>query len=104
MDSPGEKDIALIRLPGISEQEMPGGKSPDSDSRTKNHSGVSLIGNLRNSRLSSPISSTHSPLPSKMKLANTPRIDISRASSSSHHDSRDSTPEREMFEGGDPNT
>lgn len=30
-----------------------------------------------------------------------PRIDISRASSSSHHeDSRDSTPERELFQGG----
>lgn len=32
-------------------------------------------------------------------MPSTPRIDISRASSSSHHDSRDSTPERELFEG-----
>lgn len=35
-----------------------------------------------------------------LQTPNTPRIDISRASSSSHHeeDSRDSTPERELFE------
>lgn len=45
--------------------------------------------------------------PNKLTLQtpNTPRIDISRASSSSHHeDSRDSSPERELFEGHDPSS
>lgn len=38
-----------------------------------------------------------------LQTPSTPRIDISRASSSSHHeDSRDSSPERELFEGQDP--
>lgn len=38
-----------------------------------------------------------------LQAPSTPRIDISRASSSSHHeDSRDSSPERELFEGPDP--
>ncbi|XP_066145821.1 uncharacterized protein [Euwallacea fornicatus] len=105
MESPGDKEIAVIRLPGISEQEVPScGTSLEGESRTRHHSGVSLIGNIRNSHSPSPSSLPHSPLPIKMKLANTPRIDISRASSSSHHDSRDSTPEREMFDCGDPNT
>lgn len=41
-----------------------------------------------------------------LQTPNTPRIDISRASSSSHHeeDSRDSSPERELFEGQDPSS
>uniref|UniRef100_A0AAR5NZZ6 Uncharacterized protein n=1 Tax=Dendroctonus ponderosae TaxID=77166 RepID=A0AAR5NZZ6_DENPD len=101
MDSPGEKEVAVIRLPGISEQEVP---TPSPDPECKGGKGVSLIGNtLRNSHSTSPNSLSHSPLPIKMKLANTPRIDISRASSSSHHDSRDSSPEREIFESTDPN-
>lgn len=104
MDSPSEKEVSVIRLPGITEQDVLS-TSPDADSRNRHHSGVSLIGStLRNSHSSSPNSLSHSPLPNKMKLANTPRIDISRASSSSHHDSRDSTPEREIFESTDPNT
>lgn len=100
MDSPGEKELAVIRLPGISEQEP----TPSPDPEGKGGKGVSLIGNtLRNSHSTSPSSLSHSPLPSKIKLTNTPRIDISRASSSSHHDSRDSSPEREIFESADPN-
>ncbi|XP_078046404.1 uncharacterized protein LOC144474898 isoform X2 [Augochlora pura] len=42
---------------------------------------------------------------SSLKTPSTPRIDISRASSSSHHEdsnSRDSTPERELLAGGEP--
>lgn len=40
-----------------------------------------------------------------LQTPSTPRIDISRASSSSHHeDSRDSSPERELFEGQDPSS
>ncbi|CAG9765434.1 unnamed protein product [Ceutorhynchus assimilis] len=90
MESPSEKEINVIRLPGITEQDVLT-PSPDPDSRRSHHSGVSLIG-------------APSPVPYKMKLANiTPRIDISRASSSSHHDSRDSTPEREIFESTEPN-
>ncbi|XP_047099279.1 PHD finger protein rhinoceros [Schistocerca piceifrons] len=41
-----------------------------------------------------PSSSLHTP--------STPRIDISRASSSSHHDSNNSSPERELFAGHPP--
>lgn len=46
-----------------------------------------------------PITPTKSPKQQTICLAmpNTPRIDISRASSSSHHD--DSSPERELFVG-----
>ncbi|CAL1687710.1 unnamed protein product [Lasius platythorax] len=42
---------------------------------------------------------------SSLKTPSTPRIDISRASSSSHHEdsnSRDSSPERELLAGADP--
>ncbi|XP_046143927.1 uncharacterized protein LOC114878603 isoform X2 [Osmia bicornis bicornis] len=42
---------------------------------------------------------------SSLKTPSTPRIDISRASSSSHHEdsnSRDSSPERELLAGGEP--
>ncbi|KAF7278156.1 hypothetical protein GWI33_008771 [Rhynchophorus ferrugineus] len=43
--------------------------------------------------------------PVNVKLSNAPRIDISRASSSSHHDSRDSSPERELLDNIDaPNS
>ncbi|KAL1506624.1 hypothetical protein ABEB36_005950 [Hypothenemus hampei] len=102
MDSPGEKEIAIIRLPGISEQEIPS-KYPDRESVEKQPS--SLVGStLKTAHSTSNSPQTHSPLPNKMKLANMPRIDISRASSSSHHDSRDSSPEREIFESADANT
>ncbi|XP_015834671.1 nucleolar protein dao-5 isoform X2 [Tribolium castaneum] len=73
LESPEDKNPAgsVVRLPGIREDATP-----------IDHPGISLLGAM--------------PLSSPQKL--TPRIDISRASSSSHHDSRDSTPERELFD------
>ncbi|XP_044255344.1 titin isoform X2 [Tribolium madens] len=71
LESPEDKNPAagsVVRLPGIREDATP-----------IDHPGISLLGAM--------------PLTSPQKL--TPRIDISRASSSSHHDSRDSTPEHE---------
>lgn len=48
------------------------------------------------------MSAPHAAPKVSLHAPSTPRIDISRASSSSHHeDSRDSSPERELFEGQD---
>ena len=69
LDSPEEKQSVSRILPGIRE---------DVSLRSPSAGGVSL------------------------QTPSTPRIDISRASSSSHHDSnnsRDSSPERELFAG-----
>ncbi|XP_050316268.1 uncharacterized protein LOC126750646 isoform X2 [Anthonomus grandis grandis] len=100
--SPEEKEINVIRLPGISEDLTP---SPDVE--TRRHPGISLVSQLTVRESTSPSTSPNSmhQCGSKMKLGNTPRIDISRASSSSHYDSRDSSPEREIiFESSDPNS
>lgn len=98
LESPEEKNTTLVRLPGIREDTTP---------NTPLYSGISLVGAAT---LPSPNSQTLSPTKTmasannlvRLQTPNTPRIDISRASSSSHHDSRDSTPERELFETHDP--
>lgn len=97
LDSPDEKKTEnVIRLPGIREDATPVTPAPD----LAYSGGISLIG------AAAPKSPTPSLQTNKLTLQtpNTPRIDISRASSSSHHeeDSRDSSPERELFEGQDP--
>ncbi|KAJ3658673.1 hypothetical protein Zmor_010398 [Zophobas morio] len=107
LESPEDKNPAgsVVRLPGIREDATP---TPSNTPASVDHppfiyTGISLVGAAT---LTPP--NAVMPLPSpqaKLGLVpNTPRIDISRASSSSHHDSRDSTPERELFETHDPAT
>lgn len=98
MDSPDDKKTEnVIRLPGIREDTTPLTPAPD----LAYTGGISLVG-------APPKSPTVSSQTNKRTLQtpSTPRIDISRASSSSHHeeDSRDSSPERELFEGQDPSS
>lgn len=69
------------------------------------YTGISLVGAVCSPANSSMSTLQGSQTSAKLSLQtpSTPRIDISRASSSSHHeDSRDSTPDRELFEGHDP--
>lgn len=99
LDSPDDKKTeTVIRLPGIKEDATPVTPVPD----LAYSGGISLIG------AAAPKSPPASLLANKLSLQtpSTPRIDISRASSSSHHeeDSRDSSPERELFEGQDPSS
>nr|CAI5818426.1 unnamed protein product [Callosobruchus analis] len=99
LDSPDEKGIAgsVVRLPGIREDITP--TTPGRSPSPSPYKGISLIGAVTTSAGGASERSSGSPqLKSVSKLAATPRIDISRASSSSHHDSRDSTPEREIFD------
>ncbi|XP_056639478.1 uncharacterized protein LOC130446945 isoform X2 [Diorhabda sublineata] len=83
LESPEEKNVSgsVVRLPGIREDLSPASPVYNSQQTKK----ISLIG-----RPISPIS--------KNVKHQTPRIDISRASSSSHHDSKDSSPDREMYD------
>ncbi|KAH0817626.1 hypothetical protein GEV33_005165 [Tenebrio molitor] len=109
LESPEDKNPAgsVVRLPGIREDATP---TPSNTPAPIDHpefiyTGISLVGaatasNAVMSSLPSPQTATRLTL----QTPNTPRIDISRASSSSHHDSRDSTPERELFESHDPST
>ncbi|XP_063229308.1 uncharacterized protein LOC134534737 [Bacillus rossius redtenbacheri] len=82
LESPEEKSVAPQPLPGIKEDVRMAADgtlmSPESTA-----SG-SLVGGGGTGSLQTP---------------STPRIDISRASSSSHHDSNNSSPERELFTG-----
>ncbi|XP_031340990.1 uncharacterized protein LOC116169102 [Photinus pyralis] len=104
LDSPEDKHLgpSVVRLPGIREDATPCTPVPDCI--------YTVTGAPTPARSSTPPSTTISSLSTpqesqtstKMSLQtpSTPRIDISRASSSSHHeDSRDSTPERELFDG-----
>ncbi|XP_060530594.1 uncharacterized protein LOC132704552 isoform X2 [Cylas formicarius] len=125
LESPEEKNFtgSVVRLPGIKEDITP---TTPADAVTSPcyTAGISLIGAVPGKYLpneigvphtgivtlsahpsASPMSVSYSPQPTKSTIRppNTPRIDISRASSSSHHDSRDSTPEREIFDGQDTN-
>lgn len=106
LESPDDKNPAgsVVRLPGIREDATP---TPSNTPAPIDHpefvyTGISLVG-----AVTLPPPSSTMPLSSpqaRLQTPNTPRIDISRASSSSHHDSRDSTPERELFEAHDPAT
>nr|XP_022913342.1 uncharacterized protein LOC111424143 isoform X1 [Onthophagus taurus]XP_022913343.1 uncharacterized protein LOC111424143 isoform X1 [Onthophagus taurus]XP_022913344.1 uncharacterized protein LOC111424143 isoform X1 [Onthophagus taurus] len=101
VDSPEEKIDAgsVVRLPGIREDVTPSTPASLGDRAASPqfiYTGISLIG--ASGAMATPQPTTKSSL-----TPSTPRIDISRASSSSQHeDSRDSTPERELFEGHDP--
>lgn len=88
-----------MRLPGIREDATPNTPALQDTEKEFTYAGISLVGAAVSA--SPPMSTT--PQSSKLQAPSTPRIDISRASSSSHHeDSRDSTPERELFEGHEP--
>lgn len=98
--TPEEQNLAgsVVRLPGIREDLTP--HSPrlvESPVKQFVYPGISLVG----TQMQQPSPGT---LRRQLKSPNTPRIDISRASSSSHHGSRDSTPDREVFEGHDPHS
>lgn len=110
MDSPEDKNSAgsVVRLPGIREDVTPSSPAVSKDHPELTFSGVNLTG-----AASSPPSTAMSSTPRSsqtstrvsLQTPSTPRIDISRASSSSQHEnSRESTPEREIFEGHDPNS
>ncbi|KRT79173.1 hypothetical protein AMK59_6830 [Oryctes borbonicus] len=109
LESPDETidGASLVRLPGIREDVTP--STPASQGRITPefvYTGISLVGAPSTPPSSTAMSSVSTPQSStkaSLQTPSTPRIDISRASSSSHHeDSRDSTPERELFEGHDP--
>lgn len=108
LESPEENidGASLVRLPGIREDVTP--STPASQGRITPefvYTGISLVGAPSTPPGSTAMSSVSTPQSStkaSLQTPSTPRIDISRASSSSHHDSRDSTPERELFEGHDP--
>ncbi|RZB39366.1 hypothetical protein BDFB_006617 [Asbolus verrucosus] len=111
LESPEDKNAAgsVVRLPGIREDATP---TPSNTPAPIDHpefiyTGISLVGAATLSPPNTVMSSLSSPQTAaklSLQTPNTPRIDISRASSSSHHDSRDSTPERELFETHDPTT
>lgn len=99
LDSPDDKKTeTVVRLPGIREDVTPLTPAPD----LAYSGGISLVGAVISKSPPSSAATTSNKL--SLQTPNTPRIDISRASSSSHHeeDSRDSSPERELFEGQDP--
>lgn len=77
----------MVRLPGIREDATP--NTPAHQEDPPRFFGISLVGAAAKEK-------------DEKDTLPTPRIDISRASSSSHHDSRDSSPERALFEGHDP--
>ncbi|KAJ8946271.1 hypothetical protein NQ318_023121 [Aromia moschata] len=108
LESPEDKNLAgsVVRLPGIREDLTPTTPSIAERAPSPAFVGISLVGAINT--YPSPTVPVMSSLPFQLKPsikpANTPRIDISRASSSSHHDSRDSSPEREIFDARDPNS
>lgn len=97
-----------MRLPGIREDATP--TTPSIVERAPSPGfpirGISLIGVINKCpSLTNPVmSSVTLQIKPNLRQTTTPRIDISRASSSSHHDSRDSSPEREIFDSCDPNS
>ncbi|KAK4886634.1 hypothetical protein RN001_002905 [Aquatica leii] len=118
LDSPEDKHVggSVVRLPGIREDATP--CTPNRSEQIHQelvYTGITLVGapttptgnrkGVSGTPPSTTLSSLSTPQESqnstKMSLQtpSTPRIDISRASSSSHQDSRDSTPERELFDG-----
>uniref|UniRef100_A0A6P7FVG7 Uncharacterized protein LOC114331538 isoform X1 n=2 Tax=Diabrotica virgifera virgifera TaxID=50390 RepID=A0A6P7FVG7_DIAVI len=103
LESPEDKNVAgsVVRLPGIREDLTP--TTPAMTDRSPSpafpHKGISLIGSS-----ATPIPSHATVKKNNIKPPTTPRIDISRASSSSHHDSKDSSPEREIYDTHDPNS
>ena len=90
---------SVIRLPGIRE-DVTASCITDQPAPEVVYTGISLIG-APSTPPSAAVSSLSTPQSSarvSLQTPSTPRIDISRASSSSHHeDSRSSTPERELF-------
>ncbi|XP_017769658.1 PREDICTED: uncharacterized protein LOC108557583 [Nicrophorus vespilloides] len=88
LDSPEDKATSgsVVRLPGIREDITP--LSPAVQNQFV-YTGISLIG--------APSTPTMATAKSMLETPAAPRIDISRASSSSHHDSKDSSPERELM-------
>lgn len=80
-ESPDERPV--IRLPDISE---------DSSSSAPPDTSATSLHNMEGHGSHTPTIGTIS-----LQTPSTPRIDISRASSSSHHDSRDSSPENAIF-------
>ncbi|CAG9859288.1 unnamed protein product [Phyllotreta striolata] len=102
LESPEDKSVAgsVVRLPGIREDLTPTTPVMTDRSPSPAHpcKGISLIGTTAAARSPNP------PKKNNIKPPATPRIDISRASSSSHHDSKDSSPEREIYDAHDPNT
>ncbi|KAJ8963706.1 hypothetical protein NQ314_005427 [Rhamnusium bicolor] len=110
LESPEDKNVAgsVVRLPGIREDITP--TTPAIVERSPSpafaYSGISLVGaiNTYPSPTNPVMSSLSLQIKPNIKPTCTPRIDISRASSSSHHDSRDSSPEREIFDSRDPNS
>ncbi|KAG5897557.1 hypothetical protein JTB14_007272 [Gonioctena quinquepunctata] len=101
LESPDDKNLpgSVVRLPGIREDLTP--TTPSTTDRAPSPTylckGISIIGSTANTYTETiPLPKTPSIIPS------TPRIDISRASSSSHHDS--SSPEREIFDSADPHS
>lgn len=109
MDSPEDKNAAgsVVRLPGIREDLTPSTPAKVEEAETTQfiYTGISLVGascSPANSSMST-LQGSQGSTKLSLQTPSTPRIDISRASSSSHHeDSRDSTPDRELFEGHDP--
>ncbi|KAL3265408.1 hypothetical protein HHI36_009613 [Cryptolaemus montrouzieri] len=106
LESPDEKTPAgsVVRLPGIREDVTP--SSPAcSMSQTPElvYTGISLVGQVKtpvnpSTSFAEDVSNSVTAA-SKLQTPYTPRIDISRASSSSHHDSKDSSPDREIVGG-----
>ncbi|XP_044747757.1 uncharacterized protein LOC123308989 isoform X2 [Coccinella septempunctata] len=104
LESPDDTTASsVVRLPGIHEDLTP--SSPGyimSHTPELVYTGISLVGQVK-----TPVNPSTSFLEaivapasgSQLQAPNTPRIDISRASSSSHHDSKDSSPDREIIEG-----
>ncbi|XP_030754530.1 uncharacterized protein LOC115881253 [Sitophilus oryzae] len=66
--------------------------------------GNSITSPMSNNNISPSLSHSSMYNKANVKHATAPRIDISRASSSSHHDSRDSSPEREILDNIDAAT
>ncbi|XP_065159211.1 uncharacterized protein [Atheta coriaria] len=100
LDSPEDKNAAnVVRLPGIREDATPCSPAPSTGAGEIRaefiYTGISLIGAPSTPTVAgrTPTSPTTGE-PAKNTL--TPRIDISRASSSSHHDSKESTPDKEV--------
>ncbi|XP_077288937.1 uncharacterized protein LOC143913169 [Arctopsyche grandis] len=101
-DSPDEKPV--IRLPDISEDESaikvgashPGPQAPNPTQVEEAPESQQYLGAMEN--LGPHVTTLQA---GSLQTPSTPRIDISRASSSSHHDSRDSSPENAIFGIGD---
>ncbi|XP_045479226.1 uncharacterized protein LOC123684130 isoform X2 [Harmonia axyridis] len=103
LESPDDSTSAsVVRLPGIHEDVTPSTPGYVMSSHTPElvYTGISLVGQVRTpvNPSTSFLDSIAAPASgSKLQAPTTPRIDISRASSSSHHDSKDSSPEREII-------